>query len=86
MGVEDDPRPRIDMVGRERQHCAAGSGIAAQPGDDETRHGVADLEDQIVDRIDVPLGFRGRSGAGLDRKPGIGELAADARLDEAGHV
>src|ERR1700730_2337155 len=35
MGVEDDARPRIDVVRRERQHCAAGSGIAAQHGDDE---------------------------------------------------
>ena len=55
------------MVRRERQHRAAGSGIAAQPGDDEMGHSIEDLEDQIVDRIDVPPGFRGRIGAGLDR-------------------
>ena len=31
------------------------------------RHGVENLEDQIVNRIDVPPGFRGRIGARLDR-------------------
>jgi hypothetical protein len=55
------------VVRGERQHCAAGSGIAAQPGDDEMGHSIEDLEDQIVDRIDVPPRFRGRIGAGLDR-------------------
>ena len=67
VGVEDDLRPCIDVVRRERQHRAAGSGIAAQPGDDQMRHGVEDLEDQVVDRINVPPGFHGRIGARLDR-------------------
>ena len=67
MGVEDDARHRIDAVRRERQHRAASSGIAAQPGDDEMGHGIEDLEDQIVDRIDVAPGFLSRIGARLDR-------------------
>jgi hypothetical protein len=37
MGVEYNPGARIDVVRRKRQHGAARSGIAAQPGDDEMR-------------------------------------------------
>ena len=66
VGVEDNPGPRIDVVRRQRQHSAAGSGIAAHSGDDEMGHGIEDLEDDIVDRIDVPPGFCGRIGARLD--------------------
>ena len=61
------PRSRIDVIRCERQHRAACPGVAAQPGDDEMGHGVEDLEDEIVDRIDVPPGFHGRIGARLDR-------------------
>jgi len=67
MRVEDDPRHRINAVSRERQRRAARSGIAAQPGNHEMGHGVENLENQIVDRINVPPGFLGRIGARLDR-------------------
>jgi hypothetical protein len=67
MRVEDDPRHCICAVGRERQHRAAGSGIASQSGDDEVGHGVEYLEDQIVDRVNVPPRLISRITARLDR-------------------
>src|SRR5271165_6552594 len=49
VGIEDNPRPRIDAVRGERQYCAPRSGIAAQSSDDEMGHGVENFESEIVD-------------------------------------
>src|SRR6516165_3861201 len=66
MGVEDNPGHRIDAVCRKREHRAACSSIAAQPGDDKMTGGAENFDNQIINRINVPPTLLSRIGARLD--------------------
>ena len=66
VGIENDVLARDHVVGREGQRHSAGSGIAAERGDDQMRVCLDDVAHEIVDGVEVAPRLRGRVLRGPD--------------------